>query len=140
MEVYKRKTRTGIIQVLVLSHKREKQCDPRLAWEMFHKIYHIYSDIKNKEEINASLLLTSMSDHENINKVSEITGNSHKNHHNEDPFQIRTIVPPDLHQIQPRATQVWNCDEIGFDPNGKWHKIVCTYKFFQGERMCKVQT
>ena len=44
---------------------------------MFHKIYHVYSDIKNKEEINAALLLTSMSDHEDINKVSETTVNSH---------------------------------------------------------------
>ena len=85
----------------------------------------MYSDIKNKEEINAALLLTSMSDHEDINKVSETTLNSHDNHH-------ITIVTPDLHQIQPRATQVWNCDEIGFNPNGKWRKVVCTYKYFQG--------
>ena len=50
------------------------------------------------------------------------------------------IVPPDLHQIQPRATQLWNCDEIGLDPNGKWHKVVCTYKFFRREIMWKVKT
>ena len=62
--------------------------------------------------MNAALLLTSMSDHEDINKVSEKTVNSHDNHHG-------TIFPPDLHQIQPQATQVWNCDEIGFDPKGK---------------------
>ena len=107
---------------------------------MFHKIYHMYSDIKNKEETNAALLLTSMSYHEDINKVSETTVNPHENHHNEFPLQVRTIVPPDLHQIQPRATQVWNCDEIGFDPNGKWRKVVCAYKYFQGERMRKAQT
>ena len=112
---------TGIIKVSGLSQNRAKQCDQRLAWEMFHKIHHMYSDIKNKEEINASLLLTSISDREDINKISETKLNSHDNHH-------RTIVPPELHQIQPRATQVWNCDEIGFDPNGKWRKIVCTYK------------
>ena len=79
---------------------------------MFHNIHHVYSDIKNKEEINAALLLTSMSDHEDINKIRETKLNSHDNHH-------RTIFLPDLHHIQPRATQVWNCDEIGFDPNGK---------------------
>ena len=79
----------------------------------------MYSDIKNKEEINAALLVTSMSDHEDINKVSTTTVNSHENYHNKYPFQLRTIVPPDLHQIQPRATQVWNCDEIGLGPNGK---------------------
>ena len=89
-EGQKRKTRTGIIKVSGLSHKRAKQCDPRLAWEMFHKIHHMYSDIKNKEEINAALLLTRMSDHEDINKVSETKVNSHDNHH-------RTIVPYDLH-------------------------------------------
>ena len=33
-EGHKRKTGTGIIKVSGLSHKREKKCDPRLAWEM----------------------------------------------------------------------------------------------------------
>ena len=116
-----------------LSHKREKQYDLRLAWEIFHRIYHMYSDIKNKEEINAALLLTSVPYHEDINKVRKTTVNSHENHH-------RKIVPPDLHQIQPRDTQVWNCDEIGFYPNGKWHTVVCTFKYFQGEIMRKTQT
>ena len=132
-EGQKRKTRTGIIKVSGFIHKRAKQCDPRLAWETFHKIYHMYSDIKNIEETNAYLLLTSMSDHKYMNQVSKTTVNSHDNHH-------RKNFPPDLHQIQPRATQVRNCDEIGLDPNGKWRKVVCTYKYFQGERMWKVQT
>ena len=57
-----------------------------LPLEMFHKIYHMYSDIKNKEELNAELLLTSMSDHEDINKVSKTTVNSHDNHQNEFPL------------------------------------------------------
>ena len=26
-------------------------------------------------------------------------------------------VPKDFKDIQPRPSQVWNCDEIGFDPN-----------------------
>ena len=124
---------TGIIKVSDFSHKRVKQSDPNINWDMFHNIYHMYSDINNKEEKNAALLLTIMSDHEDINKVSEKKVNSHDNHH-------RKIVPYDLHQIQPRATQVWNCDEIGFDPNGKWHKVVCTDKLFQGERMWEVKT
>ena len=59
-EVQKIKMRTGIIKVSGLIHNRAKQCDPILAWEMFHKIHHMYSDIKNKEEINAAFLLTSM--------------------------------------------------------------------------------
>ena len=71
----------GTIKVSGLSHKRDKKCDLRLAWEMFHKIYHMYSDIKNKEETSAALLLTSMSDHEYINNVIKKTVNSHENHH-----------------------------------------------------------
>ena len=34
-----------------------------------------------------------------------------------DPTTV-TTVPEDLEDIQPRPYQVWNCDEIGFDPNG----------------------
>ena len=57
-EGQKRNTRTGIIKVSGLSHKRAKQYDPRLSWDMFHKIYNMYSDINNKEETNAAFLLT----------------------------------------------------------------------------------
>ena len=49
-------------------------------------------------------------------------------------------VPPDLDSIQPRSDQVWNCDEIGFDPNGKWHRIVCTYKWSPSQKIWKTQT
>ena len=111
-----RKTTTGLIKVLGLIHKRAKHCDPRLAWEMFHNIYHMYSDIKNKEETNTALLLTSMSYHKDINKVSETIVDSHEIHHNEYPFQVQTIVPPNLHQIQPRATQVWTVMKLGWTP------------------------
>ena len=50
----KRKTMSVIIKVSVLSHKRAKKCYPRLASKMFHKIYHMCSDIKNKGETNAA--------------------------------------------------------------------------------------
>ena len=99
----------------------------------------MYSDIENKEETNVALLLTIMLDHKDINKVIKTTVNLRNNHQNEFTFRVRIIFPPDLNQIQPRATQVWNCDEIGFDPNGKWHKAVCNYKFFQREIMWKVK-
>ena len=45
-EEQKRKTRTGMIKVLVLSHNREKQIDPRIAWFMFQNIYLVYCNIK----------------------------------------------------------------------------------------------
>ena len=31
-------------------------------------------------------------------------------------------------------------DEDGFDPNGSWLRVVCTYKLFTGERIWKYQT
>ena len=55
VEGQKRKTTTRTIKVSGLSQKRAKQCDLRLAWEIFHKIYHM-----NKEETNTALLLTKM--------------------------------------------------------------------------------
>ena len=79
-EGQKKKTRTGIIKVSGLSHKRAKQCDPRLAWVMFHKIHRMYSDINNKEETNAYFLLTSMSYHKDSNNVIKKTVNSYDNH------------------------------------------------------------
>ena len=39
-----------------------------------------------------------------------------------------TKVPEDLQDVLPHPDQIWNCDKVGIDPNGKWHKIVCTYK------------
>ena len=47
-EGHKRRTRTGMIKVLGLIHKKAKQRDPRLTWFMFHHIYRMYSDIKKK--------------------------------------------------------------------------------------------
>ena len=127
-EGQKRNTMTGTVKVSGLIQRRSNQSDPKLAWEMFHNIYHMYIDIKNKEEINVALLLTRMSGHEDINKVRKTTVNSHENHHNEYPFEVRTIVPPDLYQIQPISNQVWNCDETRLDPNSKWRNVVCNYK------------
>lgn len=39
----------------------------------------------------------------------------------------------------PRANQVWNCDEISLDPNGKWNKIVCTFKWCNLVKVWKSQ-
>ena len=57
-----------MIRVSGLSHKRSKQTDPRIAWFMFHKIYHMYSDNKNKEEINSDVVLKRMPEHEESKK------------------------------------------------------------------------
>ena len=47
---------------------------------MLHNIYHMYSDIKNKEETNVASMINSMSDHKDMNKFNETTVNSHENH------------------------------------------------------------
>ena len=47
-EGQKRSTMIGKIKVSSLSHRTAKQSDPKLVWEIFHKIYHMYSDIDNK--------------------------------------------------------------------------------------------
>ena len=60
-KLQKRKIRTGMIKVLGLVHKRGKQSDPRITWFMFHKIYLMYSDIRNKKERNYEMILRSMS-------------------------------------------------------------------------------
>ena len=40
-------------------------------------------------------------------------------------------TPSNLNKIKPITTQVWNCDEFGFNPNGKFNKVICTYNFSQ---------
>ena len=75
-----------MIIVLVLRHKRAKKSDPRLAWFMLHKIYLMYSDINNKEERNVAMLLTSMSEHEEANKVNKELKDSGDNDDNNQPI------------------------------------------------------
>ena len=70
-EGQKQRMRTGMIKVLGLNHKRKNQSNPSIAWFMFHKIYCMYSDIKNKEKINAAMLLTRISERKEANKFNE---------------------------------------------------------------------
>ena len=49
-------------------------------------------------------------------------------------------VPPDLQGIQPWKLQVWNYNMIWYDMNGNFNKMVCTYKFFTGDRVWRNQT
>ena len=65
-EGMKHKTKIGTIKVSGLSHKKSKQSkakqiDPRLSWMMIQNIYLIYRGIKNNEERNAAMLITSLS-------------------------------------------------------------------------------
>ena len=81
-----------------------------------------------------------MPEQEEDNKLNKEPEYLWDNDKNNKPFLKKMIIPSDLNDIQPRATQVWNCDEIGFDPNVRCNKGICTYKFFQGEGMWKVKT
>ena len=67
-ERQKRNTRTVMIKVSGSRHNRAKLNDHRLTWFMLHKIYCMYSDIKNKEERYTAMLLTSMSEHKESKK------------------------------------------------------------------------
>ena len=75
-----------MMKVLGLTHKRANKSDPRLDWFMFLKINRMYSEIKNKEEINTAMLLTRISEHGESNKVNEELKNSRDNDENNQPL------------------------------------------------------
>ena len=140
-----KRSRTGEVRVSGLSNQRAKQCDPRLQWHMFHSICNMYRKAKQdmsayldnlmiesgeKERIDTNILgpkdvravlpRTTVIAKERKEVTSTVAADSLAN---------LCIIPEDFKSIQPRADQVWNCDEIGIDPNGKWQRIVCTYQW-----------
>ena len=50
-----------------------------------------------------------------------------------------TTVPEDLLDLQPRPSQFWNFDEIGINLNGKWCKVIFTYKYCMTDKIWKCQ-
>ena len=46
----------------------------------------------------------------------------------------------EIKKNKPRAMQVWKCDDIEFDSNGKWHKVVYNYKSLPGKCVWKGKT
>ena len=50
------------------------------------------------------------------------------------------IIPSDVDDIQAILYQVWNFNDIGFGPNGKWIKVMCTYKLQISHRVRRIQT
>ena len=59
-EGQKRTSRRGMIKVSGIIHRRAKKSDTRLNWMMFQNIYLMYRNIKEKEERNSTILLTSI--------------------------------------------------------------------------------
>ena len=63
------------------------------------------------------MLLTSMSEYKESNKVNEELEDSCDNYDNNQPILQENVIPSDLNDIRPSATQVWNCNSFGFVPN-----------------------
>ena len=106
---------------------------------MFQNTYIMYHYIKNKEESNYSMLIAIMEENEQGKKKNDKVEDSRDKIDKNQPLLQNMNIPYDLNEIQPRATQVWNCDDIMFYPNGRWEKVVCTYKLFSGEQMWNVK-
>ena len=75
-----------MIKVLGLSHKRENQIDTRIYWFIFHNIYCMNIDVNNKEERNSTVILTSMSEHEESKKSNKELKDSRDNDDNNQPI------------------------------------------------------
>ena len=87
---------------------------------MFHKIANMYHDL-NHEEQDPPLLPFEGAEK---NEDGTVKGHTHKrfdikNDEARHSVQDLMQIPKDLLEIQPQNTQVWNCDEVGFDPNSK---------------------
>ena len=46
------------------------------------------------------------------------------------------IINSGINHIHPRFSQVWNYDDIGFEPNGNWSKVKCTYMLHISHILC----
>ena len=123
-----------MIKVSGISHKRSKESYPILIWFMFQKICLIYCYSKNKEKSNTSMIITIMAEHEkSINKTARLK--THIKGRKNQTLLEKMNIPSNLNTIQSRATQLFNCDKIGFNTNESWNKFICNYKFFSGEQM-----
>ena len=121
------------MKLSIISNNRARQSDPRIAWLMFHKIAQIYRDVREKKFEEATELILNLHANLNSNHTSSYSHITPKISIQQPTMPIDPkILPKDLKEIQPRPSQVWNCDEIRFDPNGSWLKVICTYKFFTG--------
>jgi hypothetical protein len=160
MEGQTKKSLTGEIRVAGLSNSRAKQSDPRLAWVMFHSICKMFREGKERMDcylarsllgirarIQETYLGPKMLRPTAVPDPAIVTPGPVKKKRKVDWTAIDAaksleelrIVPSDLKEIQPRADQNWSVDEIGIDPNGKWSRIVCTYKWCVAEKIWKTQ-
>ena len=131
-----------LIRTSSLSINIENHSDTSITWIKFHKIAHMYRYVRKKETIKSSLLIQCL--HVNFGSTkSEETLPATPNLSM--PLQTTMhkypeTVSEELKNIHPWTYQVWNSDEIIFDPNGSSRKVVFTYKLFTGDRMWRNQT
>ena len=94
---------------------------------MFHEIAQMYIYIREQESEEATELILNLRANLKSNNTTLSSPRTPKisNQQPTMPLDPKT-VPKDLKEIQPHLSQVWNCDEIGFDPNGSWIRVVCT--------------
>ena len=105
---------------------------------MFHKIAQTYRLIREQEIEEATELILNICANLKSNNTS-LSSSIAPNILIQQPtmnLEPKT-VPKDLKEIQPCPSQVWDCDEIGFDPNGSWLRLIYTYKFFTWKRIWK---
>ena len=117
----RKKSRTGLVKVSSISNNRVSQSDPRLAWLVFHKISEMYIDIREQESKEATELILNLFANLNSNNTSLLSPITSKISIQQPTMNLDPEkVTKDPREIQPRPSQVWNCDEIGFDPNVSW--------------------
>ena len=87
--------------------------------EIPHKIAQMYRDIRQQESEEATELILNLRDGFNSNNTT-VSSTKTPNILIEQPTMPldSKTVPKDLKKIQPCPSQVWNFDEIGFNPNG----------------------
>ena len=71
---------------------------------MIQNIYLIYRGIKNNEERNAAMLITSLSEQEQANKVNEELDESRDNAEKNKTFFQNMNITSNVNDIQQRAT------------------------------------
>ena len=79
------------------------------------------SDVNEKKWKKCAIILTIMSENVQANKKNFKVSDSKYNIDKNQPLQKNMNITSNLKYIKPISTQVWNCDEIGFDPNGYWN-------------------
>ena len=101
----------------------------------------MYRDIREKESEEATSMIINIC--ANLNSKNTLL--SSPKAHNVTiqqptiPFDPKKLTE-DFKEIHPCPYQVWNCDDIGFDPKGSWLRVVSTYKFFMGKNIWTSQT